>query len=61
MNGRRLIRDVYNGKISGVCAGLADYLDIDVTIIRVVFIFMALCGLSGLLLYLIFLIVMPTQ
>lgn len=61
MNGRRLIRDVYNGKISGVCAGLANYLDVDVTIIRVAFIFLTLCGLSGLLLYLIFLIVMPTQ
>ncbi len=56
-----MIRDVYNGKISGVCAGLANYLDVDVTIIRVAFIFLTLCGLSGLLLYLIFLIVMPTQ
>ena len=34
---KRLYRDELNKKVAGVCAGLADYLSIDVTIIRVIF------------------------
>lgn len=33
---KKLYRDVKNGKISGVCAGLSDYLDIDVTVVRII-------------------------
>ena len=31
---KRLVRNVQDKKIAGVCAGLADYLDIDVTLVR---------------------------
>lgn len=34
--GRRLYRDKENGKISGVCAGIADYFGFDLTLTRIV-------------------------
>jgi phage shock protein C len=46
-------------KIFGVCSGLANYFEIDVTVIRVLFL-IALIGFgTGLLIYLILAIVMP--
>ena len=46
-------------KIFGVCSGLAEYFDIDPTIIRVIFVFALVVFGSGLLLYLILAILMP--
>lgn len=48
-----------NGVIGGVCDGIANYLNIDVVIIRLIFVFGLLgCGSSGLI-YLILWIIMP--
>ena len=47
--------------IAGVCAGLADYLDIDVTWIRIAFVVAVLAGFSGLLAYIILWIAVPTR
>ena len=46
-------------KIAGVCAGFAEYFDIDVTIVRVVWLIVALFGGGGILAYIIAWIVMP--
>jgi phage shock protein C len=46
-------------KIAGVCAGFAEYFDIDVTIVRVVWLIVALFGGGGVLAYIIAWIVMP--
>jgi phage shock protein C len=35
---KKLYRDEYHKKIAGVCAGLADYFNVDVTLIRVLFV-----------------------
>ncbi|GHD04184.1 PspC domain-containing protein [Novosphingobium pokkalii] len=43
-------RDRQNGKIFGVCAGMADALDIDVTLVRVAWIAGTLLGFGSLLL-----------
>lgn len=51
-----------NGKmIAGVCAGLADYLNIDVTVVRLLAAILILCAGSGLLIYLIAWIIMPSD
>ena len=47
-------------KIAGVCAGFAAYFDIDVTIVRVVWLIVALFG-WGILAYIIAWIVMPEE
>lgn len=58
---RRLYRDIANGKISGVCAGLSDYLDLDVTLIRVVWLILLLCGGTGLVAYIIMALVVEPK
>ena len=47
--------------IAGVCAGLADYLNVDVTIVRLVAAILILCAGCGLLAYLIAWIIMPSD
>lgn len=44
MNKRELYRDPINGKISGVCAGLANYFGIEVWLVRILVISAALLG-----------------
>ena len=53
---------LYKGKdkkLFGVCSGLAEYFDIDPTIVRVIFAFSAIAIGTGILLYIILAIVMP--
>lgn len=56
---RKRLRKSSDKKIFGVCAGVAEYLDIDPTIVRVVWAVAILFYGTGLLLYLIMAIVMP--
>jgi phage shock protein PspC (stress-responsive transcriptional regulator) len=56
---KKLFLDVENRKLGGVCAGLAAYFDIDVTIIRIVFLALLIGGGFGFWIYLIFWIVAP--
>lgn len=56
--GKRLRRSVVDRKIGGVCAGLADYLDLDVSLVRIVWVLLAFTG-TGLLAYLVCWIVIP--
>ncbi|MEY4931141.1 MAG: hypothetical protein RI909_1865 [Bacteroidota bacterium] len=48
-------------KLFGVCSGLADYLDIDPTVMRILFIAGFLFFGTGLLLYIIMAFVMPDK
>ena len=47
--------------IGGVCAGLAEYLDIDPSIVRIVWVLMVLFAGFGILLYVILWLIMPKQ
>ena len=47
--------------IGGVCAGLAEYLDIDPTIVRIVWVLLVLFAGFGILLYVILWLIMPKQ
>ncbi|MDR2118688.1 MAG: PspC domain-containing protein [Tannerellaceae bacterium] len=58
---RRLTRS-NNKMIAGVCAGIADYLDCDPTLVRVAYILLCVFTFfSGTLAYLILWIVMPAE
>ena len=48
-------------KIFGVCSGLADYFDMDPTIMRLIFLIALLVFGTGLLLYLVLAIIMPEK
>lgn len=56
---KRLMRSSRDKKIGGVCAGLADYFDLDATIVRVVWLLAIFFAGTGLLVYLILWIVLP--
>jgi len=56
---QRLMRSSTDKKLGGVCAGLADFLDIDPTIVRVVWLLAVLCAGTGVLVYLVLWIALP--
>ena len=58
MNNKRLIRS-HDTMALGVAAGIADYLDLDPTLIRLIFVLLTLAGGPGLIIYIIMAIVMP--
>lgn len=56
---KRLMRSSRDKKLGGVCAGLADYFDLDATIVRIVWLLAVFLGGTGVLAYLILWIVLP--
>lgn len=58
---KRLYRSRTDRQVAGVCGGLAVYLGLDVSIVRIAFIVLALLGGPGLLLYIILALVVPEE
>ena len=56
---KRLMRSSFDKKIAGVCAGVAHYLDIDPTIVRVIWGVLAFCYGAGIIAYIILWIIAP--
>ena len=56
---KKLKRSKSDKKILGVCGGIAKYFDVDVTIIRILFLIGLFCVGGGLLAYLICALIMP--
>ena len=57
---KKLYRNTANKMIAGVCSGLAEYLNVDPTIVRLVWALVGLSG-AGLLAYLIAAIIIPEK
>ena len=58
---RKLYRSTTNRQLAGVCGGLAEYFNLDVTLIRVLFVLLAVLGGSGLVIYVAMWIIVPKQ
>ena len=58
---RRLTRSRTEGKVAGVCAGIAEYFGWEVTLFRVVFVVVSILSVAfpGILVYLVLWVVMP--
>jgi phage shock protein C len=56
---KKLMRSSRDKKIGGVCAGLADYFDLDPTIVRVVWLLAIFFAGTGFLVYVVLWIVLP--
>lgn len=56
---KRLFRDEENAVIAGVCAGIANYFNIDVVLVRSIFVVIFLFGGFGIPLYIVLWIVVP--
>lgn len=58
---RRLARIMKEKKIAGVCAGFANYFDVDVTLMRILWLTFALIWGVGFIAYLVAWIAMPKE
>ena len=58
---RKFYRSRTDRKLAGVCGGLAQYFNADPTLIRVLFVVLALLGGPGLVIYLVLRILVPEE
>jgi phage shock protein C len=56
---RKLYRSRNQRMVAGVCGGLAEYFNVDATMIRVLFLVLTVVGGSGLVIYLVMWIIVP--
>ena len=61
MENKRLFRSNNDKMIAGVCGGLAKYLGMDPTVVRLIFLLLLMLGGNGFLIYLIMWIVVPAE
>ncbi|HEX6868407.1 MAG TPA: PspC domain-containing protein [Candidatus Limnocylindrales bacterium] len=61
MNPRRLYRCRHDRQLAGVAAGMAEYLDLDPTVVRILWILSAFVGGFTIVLYIILAFVMPLE
>ena len=58
---KRLYKSSTDKKVCGVCGGIANYFDVDPTVIRLIWVIFTLAGGSGLIAYIIAAIIMPVE
>lgn len=58
---KRLYKSGTDKKVCGVCGGIANYFDVDPTVIRLIWVIFTLAGGSGLIAYIIAAIIMPDE
>lgn len=58
---KRLHKSSTDKKVCGVCGGIANYFDVDPTVIRLIWVIFTLVGGSGLIAYIIAAIIMPDE
>lgn len=59
---KKLYRSKTDKKIAGVCGGLAKYLNIDVTIVRLIWAIIGICAFgTGLIAYLVCALIIPEE
>lgn len=59
--GKKLYKSSVDKKIDGVCAGIGEFFSIDPTLVRLAWILFSALGGSGILAYIICMIVIPTR
>lgn len=58
---KKLYRSRTNKKLFGVCGGLAEYFDIDPTVLRLILVLAVICAGVGLVAYLIAALIIPVN
>ena len=58
---KKLYRSTDDRWLAGVCGGLAKYFNVDPTLVRVIFVILALVGLGGVLIYLVLWVIVPPE
>ncbi len=58
-NDKKLFKSASQRMLCGVCGGIAEYFNMDVTLVRILWVIFTLMGGSGLLAYVIAAVIMP--
>lgn len=59
---KKLFRSANNRILAGVCGGVGEYLDIDPTVVRVVYVLLSLLtAFAGLLVYIVLWLIIPAR
>ncbi len=58
---KRLYKSITDKKLYGVCGGIAEYLELDSTLVRLALILFTVLGGSGIIAYIVAALVMPSQ
>lgn len=61
MENKRLYRSTSNCMLAGVCGGIAEYFNIDPTIVRLAWVAISAFGGSGVLAYIVAALIIPKQ
>jgi phage shock protein C len=56
---RKLYRSRNQRMLAGICGGLAEYFNVDATLIRVLFLVLAVFGGTGLVIYVVMWLIVP--
>lgn len=59
----KLVKSTYNRKIAGVCGGIAEYLNVDPTMVRVAYVVLSVLSAAfpGILIYILLAVIMPER
>ncbi|MBC8525300.1 MAG: PspC domain-containing protein [Candidatus Cloacimonetes bacterium] len=58
---KKLYRELKKQKIAGVCSGFAEYFDIDVSIVRIIWVLLTIMGGAGIITYIIAILIIPKK
>lgn len=58
---KRLYKIEEGKKLCGVCGGIAEYFDVDPTLIRLLWVILVLCVGTGILAYIVAALIMPNK
>ena len=58
---KKLYRDTDNEMLAGVCAGIAEYLEMDVSVIRLIWVIVTFFGGSGIIAYIVCALIIPAN
>ncbi len=58
---KRLYRSTEERMFAGVCGGIAEYLDVDPTLVRLVFAALVLMGGPGIVVYIVLMLIVPEE
>lgn len=60
---KQLVKSTYDRKIAGVCGGIAEYFNLDPTVVRVAYVVLTVLSAAfpGVILYILLAIIMPSR
>ena len=58
---KKLKRSRTNRQLCGACGGLAEYLNMDVSLVRLLWVLFVICGGSGIIAYILAAIIIPEE